>query len=152
VFSYGKALIIKPGIITPKENGLRRVSGAFLELNDNKFPHKYTPRAHYYVFKQLFKFVKPGFQRIDISTKLEKMTISAFYDTVSGTMVITGKNDSSRAQKMDCILKDIIKASSLKYYYSDAAHNFACGSDVPVTNQTFSKLIPAFCVFTLVSQ
>lgn len=121
-------------------------------VNDTLQPDVYTPRAHYYTFKQLFKFVKPGFQRIDISSSLQKMTISSFYNPSKGTVVITGKNDSSSAQTFDGIFKNLPKVSTMKYYYTDASHNFSQGSDVTVTNQNFSKLLPAFCVFTLVSE
>ncbi len=112
----------------------------------------YTPRPHYYVFKQLFNFVKPGFKRIDIVTTLSKMTVSSFYDPVTGKIVITGKNDSNKAQMLDASLKNFPTVPSLKYYYSDASHDFSRGSDVTVENQSFSKNIPAFCVFTLVSK
>ena len=113
-------------------------------VNDTLHPDVYTHRAHYYVFKQLFNFVKPGFKRIDISTKLSKMTVSAFYNPVNGTIVITGKNDSDKAQTIDGILKNLSTVSSLSYYYTDAANNFKQGSDVKITNQAFSKLLPLF--------
>jgi len=120
-------------------------------VDDTLHPDVYTIRTHYYVFQQLFKFVKAGFKRVDISTNLSDMTVSAFYNKATGTTVITGKNDSRSAQTMKGILKNLPAISTLKYYYSDATHNFSQGSDVTVTNQTFSKLLPASCVFTLVS-
>jgi O-glycosyl hydrolase len=121
-------------------------------VNDTTHPDVYIKRTHYYVFKQLYNFVKPGFKRIDISTNLSKMTVSAFYNPVNGAIVITGKNDSDRAQTMDGILKNLSALSSLKYYYTDATHNFYRGSDISVANQTFSKVLPAFCVFTIISK
>ena len=121
-------------------------------VNDTLHPDIYTHRPHYEVFKQLFNFVKPGFKRIDISTKLSKMTVSAFYNPVNKSIVITGKNDSDKAQTIDGILKSLSTVSSLKYYYTDATNNFKQGSDVKVANENFSKLVPAFCVFTLVSK
>lgn len=120
-------------------------------INDTLHPDVYTTRAHYYVFKQLFNFVRPGFKRIDISTDLSDMIISAFYDPANGTIVITGKNDNESAQTIEGILKNIPDNSKLKFYYTDATHNFFRGSDVSVASQLFSKLIPAHCVFTLVS-
>lgn len=120
-------------------------------VNDTTHPDVYTPRTHYYVFKQLYNFVKPGFKRIDISTNLSNMTVSAFIDPAKGAIVITGKNDNDNPQTIDGILKNLSTVSKLKYYYTDASHNFFRGPDVTVTNQTFSKLLPPFCVFTLVS-
>src|SRR5450432_528501 len=64
-------------------------------INDTLHPDSYIARQHYYTFKQLFRFVKPGFKRIGMATKLLKMTVSAYYNPVDGTIVITGKNDSS---------------------------------------------------------
>jgi O-glycosyl hydrolase len=120
-------------------------------INDTLHPDVYTPRAHYYTFKQLFRFVKPGFKRIDISTSLPKITVSAFYNPVNGAVVITGKNDSDQSQKMNAILKNLSNISSLKFYYTDEAHQFSGGTDVKVNHQGFSRLLPPYCVFTLVS-
>jgi hypothetical protein len=118
---------------------------------DTLHPDVYTRRSHYYVFKQLFNFVKPGFKRIEISTNLSGMTVSAFIDPAGGTMVITGKNDNESAQTIEGILTNIPGRSKLKFYFTDATHNFFRGPDVMVTNNSFSKLIAPGCVFTLVS-
>jgi O-glycosyl hydrolase len=120
-------------------------------INDTLRPDVYTKRTHYYVFKQLFNFVRPGFKRIEISTDLSDMTVSAFCDPANGAIVITGKNDNESAQTIEVILKNFPDRSKLMFYYTDATHNFIRGSDVTVTSQLFSKLIPAHCVFTLVS-
>jgi O-glycosyl hydrolase len=109
------------------------------------------PISHSYVFQQLYKFVKPGFQRIDLSTSLPKMTVSAFVNRVNGVIVITGKNDSNTEQHIEGLLKNTSKVSTLRYYCSDDSHNFSRGADVEVLNQKFSKIMPPFCVFTLVS-
>jgi O-glycosyl hydrolase len=121
-------------------------------VNDTLHPDVYTKRAHYYTFKQLFNFVKPGFKRVDISTSLPDMTVSAFCDPVSGTVVITGKNNSDKAQSIEGILKNVSKVSLLEYYFTDGSHNYSRGADIKVNNSTFSKLVPASCVFTFVSR
>ncbi len=120
-------------------------------VDDTLHPDIYRPRAHYYTFKQLFNFVKPGFKRIDITTSLTKMTVSAYFNPVDKRFVITGKNDSEKAQEINGILKDLPTSSSMQYYYTDEAHNFSRGSDVRVSHQGFSQLLPPFCVFTLVT-
>jgi O-glycosyl hydrolase len=121
-------------------------------VNDISHPDVYTKRAHYYVLKQLFNFVKPGFKRIDNSTSLPDITISTFFDPAGKTVVITGMNDSSSAQTIDCELLNLPAISTLKYYYTDVSHNFVQDSDVTVARQRFSKLIPAKCAFTLVGR
>jgi hypothetical protein len=77
------------------------------------------------------------------------MTVSAFCDPANGEIVITGKNDSDIPQRIDGILKNIPDRSKLKFYFTDATHNFFRGPDVTVTSHSFSKLIPPHCVFTL---
>jgi hypothetical protein len=121
-------------------------------INDTLHPDVYTPRPHYYTFKQLFKFVKPGFKRIDISTSLKNLTVSAYYNPANGAVVITGKNDSDQQQEISGILKNLSSISSLKYFYSDETHHFLREADVPVTHQGFSETVPPYCVFTLVSK
>ena len=121
-------------------------------VNDIHHPDVYTKRTHYYVLEQLYKFVKPGFKRIDTSTGLAGMMMSAFYDPKSGTFVITGMNDNSKAQTLGCQLQNLPVVPTLKYYFTDSSHNFAQEPDVTVVKQTFSKVIPAKCVFTLVGK
>jgi len=121
-------------------------------VNDTLHPDVYTRRTHYYVFKQLFNFVRPGYKRIEISTGLSDITVSAFCDPADGTIVITGKNDSDRAQTIDGILKSLTNVSTLEFYFTDGSHNFSRSSDVIIKNHSFSKLVPASCVFTMVSK
>jgi len=121
-------------------------------VNDINHPDVYTRRVHYYVLKQLFKFVKPGFKRIDVSTSLKDLTMSAFYDTASGTVVLTGVNESSSPQTMGCELRNLPALAALKSYFTDASHNFEQDTDVTVTQQSFTKLIPARSVFTIVGR
>jgi len=79
------------------------------------------------------------------------MTVSAFLNPKNGSIVISGKNDSKDARSIEGILANLSKILKLKYYYTDSLHNFSRGTDVTVTNQGFSILIPPSCVFTLVS-
>ena len=121
-------------------------------VNDTLHPDVYTQRPHYYTFKQLFRFVKPGFKRIGISTSLSQMTVSAYFDPVSGGIVITGKNDSDKAQELKAILENLGVVSSLKYYYTDEAHHFFRDTDIKVNHKAFSQVIPPYCVFTMSSK
>ena len=120
-------------------------------INDTLQPSVYTPRAHYYTFKQLFRFVKPGFQRIGMTTTLPSLTVSAYYDHRSGDLVMTGKNDNDRELKMDVELKNFTEKSLLKFYFTDETHHFSQGEDVKVIRHSFSQAIPPNCVFTIVS-
>jgi O-glycosyl hydrolase len=79
------------------------------------------------------------------------LTVSAFVNPVNGDIVITGKNDNNTEQNIDGILKNTSRISTLRYYCTDNFHNFSREADVEVSDQKFSKIIPPFCVFTLVS-
>lgn len=130
----------------------RRLTWSFwgiFGVSDTLHSAAYSVRPHYFVFKQLYNFVKPGYKRIDISTTLPNMTVSAFLNPSNGAIVITGKNDSDKPQMIECVLKNLPKTTTLKFYFTDASHNFIKEGDVDVSNHAFSKLIPAFCVFTL---
>ncbi len=120
-------------------------------ISDTLHPDVYTPRAHYYTFKQLFRFVKPGCKRIDISTTLPKLSLSAYYDPAGGDIVITGKNDSDKEQKIEGLLKNISGKKILKYYYTNESHHFYRDGDVNLKQQSFTVTIPPFAVFTLTS-
>jgi hypothetical protein len=121
-------------------------------VNDTLHPDIYTSRAHYYTFKQIYHFVKPGYKRISLSTTLPVMTVTAFYNPAGGEIVITGKNDSPAVQDLEGILKNLHPTSSFDYYYSDETNHFLKGPKVPVNHQQFSKQIPPYCVFTLVGK
>jgi len=120
-------------------------------VNDTLHPDIYTVRNHYYTFKQLFRFVKPGCKRIQCSTELTNITVSAFFDPVKKILVITGKNDSGKAQDIHGLIENISGFSLLQYFYTDETHSFQRGPDVKVSHQSFSKSIPPFSVFTLVA-
>lgn len=117
-------------------------------VNDTNHLDVYTKRPHFDVLKQLYHFVKPGYRRIDISSSLPDMILSAFQDPASGNIVITGVNKSSKAQTVNGKLLGLPPVSSFKYYYSDASHNFSPGPDIKVKGQSFSGLVPANAVFT----
>jgi O-glycosyl hydrolase len=121
-------------------------------VNDTLHPDVYTARPHFYTFKQLFQFVKPGFKRIGISTSLTAMTVSAYYDPASDRIVITGKNDSDKAQELKTVLQNLGEVSTLKYYYTDETHHFFRDSDIKVNHQAFSQVLPPYCVFTLTNK
>ena len=120
-------------------------------VNDTLQPAVYTARAHYYAFMQLFRFVKPGYQRIEVSTTLSSLTVSAYYNPANGNVVFTGKNNSDKEINIDAVFKNLSERSLLKFYYTDQTHNFFRAADVRVTRHSFSRKLPPNCVFTFIS-
>src|SRR5579863_7853175 len=52
--------------------------------------HIYSPRKRYYATRQLYHFVAPGSQRIGVSADAPGLTLSAFHDGNTGTVVLVG--------------------------------------------------------------
>ncbi|HSB16845.1 MAG TPA: hypothetical protein VLE22_20505 [Bryobacteraceae bacterium] len=50
----------------------------------------YSPKKRYYATKQLYHFVKPGARRIAVTTDAQGVTISAFQDGESDSLVVVG--------------------------------------------------------------
>ena len=50
----------------------------------------YYPRKRYFATRQLFHFVRPGARRISSTSEGEGLTVSAFQDDASGSLVIVG--------------------------------------------------------------
>jgi O-glycosyl hydrolase len=121
-------------------------------VDDTLHPDVYTARPHYYTFKQLFRFVKPGFTRIDVSGNLPDLTVSAYFDPVSKRVVVTGKNNSGKPEQVNGILKNVRTSASMQYYYTDQTHHFSREPDIRISHQRFSQIIPAFCVFTFITK
>jgi len=52
--------------------------------------HIYSPKKRYYAAKQLYKFVRPGSQRIGVSSDSPALTVSAFHNGANEDLVIVG--------------------------------------------------------------
>jgi O-glycosyl hydrolase len=52
--------------------------------------HIYTPKKRYYAAKQLYRFVRPGFQRIGASVEGAGLTVSGFRNGADGSVVLVG--------------------------------------------------------------
>jgi len=120
-------------------------------INDTTHPDVYTPRPHFSVLKHLYRFVKPGYKRIDVSTTLNNIILSGFSDSATQTLVLTGINNSGKVQQVKGMLQHLPACDALEYYYSDAAHLFVKGKVVNVKGQLFGLSVPPNTVFTLVS-
>jgi O-glycosyl hydrolase len=52
--------------------------------------HIYAPRKRYYATKQLYHFVHPGAHRIGATSDTSTLTVSAFFDGSTGSIVLVG--------------------------------------------------------------
>ena len=122
--------------------------GLFGVDSTNAGPKTYTPRKDFYTLAQIAKYVPAGAQRITASgsTTLE---LQAFYDTNSGQLTITGVNPGASSVTFSGALASLPAVANLELIYTTSTTNLCDAGRVPVTNGSFSTVVPADCVFTL---
>ena len=120
-------------------------------VDDTNAPVKtYTPRKNFYTLAQISKWVRPGAQRIGMSGSTSPFTpLLAFKHSALSQVTVVGINTSSSAAVLNGTLASLPAVQQLDLYYTSASTNLAYGGSVTVSNGTFSKTIPADCVFTL---
>jgi hypothetical protein len=121
--------------------------------NPNAAVKTYTPRKQFYTYAQISKWVRPGAQRINVTGSAAPLSpLLAFKHIGLGQISIVGINTSASAATLSGTLASLPSVSRLDLYYTSATANLAAGSSSAVNaNGTFSAIIPADCVFTLVS-
>lgn len=111
-------------------------------------PVSYTPRKEFYLDAQLFRFVPPGSQRVEVSGASGGLVPLAFVHPPSGrvTLVVlnTGATTSATAT-----LKNLPAVTSFATVKTDATNDLAAGPDVPVTQSTISFSAPGGGIVTL---
>jgi O-glycosyl hydrolase len=118
----------------------------------NTTSHLYTARKGFYENAQLFKFVAPGSVRIGSSTNDGNLTTYAFRHPATGRLTIVGRNTSGSATTVNGTLSNLpAGVTVLEFHRTNSTLNLARGTDVAVTNNTFSVSIPANTYFTLVT-
>jgi O-glycosyl hydrolase len=52
--------------------------------------HKYSPKKRYYAAKQLYRFVRPGAERVAVTSDSGSVVVSAFRDGANNSVVVVG--------------------------------------------------------------
>ena len=125
--------------------------GLFGVNNTNAVPLTYTARESFYALAQIARNVRPGAQLIGVSGAPSSMTVQAFYNSNSGQFTMAGVNSNSAATSLSCQLTSLPAIAGLNFGYTTSSTNLANGGYVPISNNTFSIVVPANCVFTLTS-
>jgi O-glycosyl hydrolase/predicted secreted protein len=109
----------------------------------------YSARKPFYEFAQLFKFVPPGSVRVSAVESNSSVTLFAFHHPVTGRVTLVGRNAGSSNATFSGRLLNLPNVPSFASYRTSSSENMVRGSDVPVTNGTFTLVAPANSVFTL---
>jgi glucuronoarabinoxylan endo-1,4-beta-xylanase len=117
-------------------------NGTLTDINGN-------PAKRAYVTGQWSKFVRPGWNRIDV-TDASGMSITAFKNTTTGQFAIVVVNSGSA--NSDTFSLSGFNAASVTPWITDATRSLTQQSDVAVTGGTFSYTVPAGSVMTFAGQ
>ncbi len=109
----------------------------------------YSARKPFYEFAQLFRFVPAGSVRVAAVESSSSVTIYAFHHPVTGRVTLVGRNASVSNVTFSGTLANLPVVTSFELYRTTSSVNMQRGTDVPVTNGTFSFVASANSVFTL---
>ena len=141
---YNHAILAGRGSTPPNDVG----NGPAL-LAYSTSTHLYTPRAPFYQFAQLFKFVPPGSVMVDTTQAKSGVTVFAFTHPVSGRVTIVGSNTNSGSVTYSGRLTNLPTVPSFEMYHTSSSVNLQRDSDVAVSGGAFTFVAPAGSVFTL---
>ncbi len=117
----------------------------------------YTPKKRYYAAKQVYRYVLPGFERVEVKFDVDDLKILGFADSKKTQITLVGINNASRDIYINCKLEGFderILKDKAAYYRTSESENCAKIEELGVTgpNYPFDGLavqIPAYSIFTL---
>jgi O-glycosyl hydrolase len=122
----------------------------YVPLSYNANTHSYTPRKEFYRNAQLFKFIPPESIRIGTTGSTGGLTCYAFYHAASNRLTIVAQNTGASVSVTGSLL-NLPAISNFSSYKTDASNSMSRDSDVPVTSNNFSFVVPSGGIVTLTS-
>ena len=112
--------------------------------------HVYSPKKSYFATRQLYHFVRPGSQRIATSAEVPGLTISAFTDASTNSLIVVGVKEGG-PNRLEVALPAGDEAPSTWALY-ETTRNVNCmkTDSVTVQNGVAHIDLPDEAVFTLV--
>ncbi|MBZ5592598.1 MAG: hypothetical protein LAP39_10215 [Acidobacteriia bacterium] len=114
--------------------------------------HIYTPRKRYYATRQLYHFVPPGAERIGASSDVPGLTLSAFHDAASQSLVLVGVKEGGPKNLAVVLPSADGSVPSWDLYMTTPSVDCAKTATLPATGGIVSLDLPDEAVFTLVGQ
>jgi hypothetical protein len=117
----------------------------------------YTPKKRYHASKQVFRFVRPGFQRLLADVSMPDVRALAFASPDRAQAVVIGVNQSSQPRNLNIWLDgfpEVVARSKMAYYRTSESENCHRIAEIPVRggNWPFTGidvLVPGDSIFTL---
>jgi O-glycosyl hydrolase len=119
-----------------------------LMRNDN---HHYSPKKRYFAAKQLYRFVRPGSERIAANSETAGLMVSAFRDTSKNLLVIIGVKQGGPKQVQIIIPDAGLAPPSWDLYQTTQTLDCSRTGSVVSANGVAQLELPDEVIFTLVS-
>jgi len=100
----------------------------------------YTPKKRYYASKQVFRYVLPGFERLEVSSVPSDLRVLAFTNTKRTQFTLVGMNNSYRSYHLNVILggfQDNVIAGKVAYFRTSEIENCYRIGEIPVRGANY---------------
>lgn len=120
----------------------------------------YTPKKRYYASKQVFRYVLPGFERLEVDSVPSDLRVLAFANTKRTQFTLVGMNNSYRSYYLNVILggfQDNVIAGKVAYFRTSETENCYRIGEIPVrgANYPFTGIdaqVSPDSIFTLATE
>ena len=111
-----------------------------------------SPTKRMFTVGNYSRFVRPGYYRIDVANNTSSALISAYSDTNSGNFAIVAVNPNSTDVTLTFNLTNFPAVSSVTPWITSSNLSLASQPPVPVTDSSFTYILPAMTVVTFVGR
>ncbi|HEX9059695.1 MAG TPA: carbohydrate-binding protein [Clostridia bacterium] len=108
-----------------------------------------APQKRGYAVGQFSKFIKNGYNRVDATANPKSNVYVTAYKGDDNKVVIVAINQGTSAVSQNFVLQNGT-TSKVSEWVTDGSRNIAAGSDINVTNGSFTATLPAQSVTTFV--
>lgn len=135
----------------------------FLKTDTNLW--KYTPKSRYFAAKQVYKWVRPGFRRVEILTPadnpnyiynewkytLRNMLLSAFCSPDQENFTLTGMSNAEAPIELKITLKNLssLNNKTVNFYITTATDNCRKIQSAKIEKGAVTLLVPPRSIFTV---
>ncbi len=117
----------------------------------------HTPKKRYHAMKQVFRFVPPGWQRVEATSEVAGLRVLAFSNIARDQVTLVGMNTTHEALYLNAWLDGFagsVVKDSVTHYRTSESENCHCIGSVPVRgpNWPFNGIdacAPPYAIFTL---
>ena len=111
--------------------------------------HIYAPKKRYYAARQIYHFVRPGFQRIGVKTDAPGLLVSGYRNGADGTVVVVG---TKRGGPQRLRLEGMPETATWEVYQTTREFDCLKTDSVEARNGTVEVTLADQSVFTLIAR